>query len=127
MTGIANYETGIMTTENVLAPSPSEIKEEMASFILSLGYIHPEEAPAGVANPRLEKRESAPNEVLYDTYLFPGSYRNASAVVITNCTNDVVIINFETTTSDSVLSRYFEVNNVHDRQNTKDFLVKHTR
>lgn len=127
MLTIAFKETGKMTTEAVVKPTPAEIKQEMIGFILSLGYVHPAETSPGVPNPLVQQRESGPKSVTYDLYSFPNIRQRKSAIVITNSDNDVVIVNFEVGDSDSSLSKYFEVNNVHDRQNMKDFLVKYSR
>jgi len=116
-----------MTTEVLNKPTPAEIKEEMVSFILSLGYVHPEETAAGIPNPQVTTRENGPKNVTYDLYTFPSARKSVSAIVITNSDNDVVVINFKTGDSDAMLSQYFEVNNIHDRQNAKDFLTKYSR
>lgn len=116
-----------MTTEVIQKPTPAEIKEEIISFILSLGYVHPGETAEGIPNPHVTTRENGPKNVTYDLYTFPSARRKTAAIVITNTENDVVVVNFKTGGDDAVLSQYFEVNNVHDRQNTKDFLTKHTR
>lgn len=116
-----------MTIEVSNKPAPAEIKQEMIDFILSLGYVRPEETEPGVPNPFVQQREAGPKQVTYELYRFPSSRQGQSAIIITNSENDAVIVNIESGNSDSVLSRYFEVNNVHDRQNTKDFLVKHSR
>lgn len=116
-----------MTIEALNKPAPAEIKQEMIDFILGLGYVRPEETTSGVPNPFVQQRESGPKYVTYDLYRFPTSHQSQSAIIITNSENDVVIVNVEFSNSDSVLSRYFEVNNIHERENTKDFLTKHSR
>lgn len=116
-----------MTTETVTTLTPAEIKQEMIDFILSLGYVRPAETSPGVPNPFIQNRETGPKQVTYELYTLVTGRQPKSAIVITNTDNDVVIVNFEVGDSNSVLSKYFEVNNVHDRQNTKDFLAKNSR
>lgn len=118
-----------MTTEAATVKTPAEIKDEMAEFLLSLGYVHPEETDPknGIPNPYVTTRENGPKNVTYDLYTFPNDRRDTAAIIVTNSGNDVVVVNFRVGNTDSMLSRYFEVNNIHDRQNTKDFLAKHTR
>lgn len=120
-------ENRIMTAETIQKPTPAEIRQEMVDFILSLGYTHSEETAPGIPNPLVTTRETGPKHVTYDTYAFPSRHQDKEAVVITNSENDVVIVNYKVGNADSVLSQYFEVNNIHDRQHTKDFLVKHSR
>lgn len=108
-------------------PAPAEIKQEMIDFILSLGYVRPDETEPGIANPFIQQRESGPKSVTYELYTLPKVRPRKAAIVITNSENDTVIVNVEAGDEDSVLSRYFEVNNIHDRQNAKDALVKHSR
>lgn len=116
-----------MTIEASSTPAPAEIKQEMIDFILSLGYVRPNETEPGIANPFIQQRETGPKSVTYELYVLPHVRPRKAAILITNSDNDTVIVNVEDGDADSVLSRYFEVNNIHDRQNAKDALVKHSR
>ena len=113
-------ETTTMTT----ALTPAEIRTLISDFLISLGYTCPDEFSSGVANPRVERRESNPNEVTYWLFTLPSSQRGISATVITNCLNDVVVVNLRTCSTDAVYSQYFEVNTAYDREAAQQALIK---
>jgi hypothetical protein len=108
---------------NTLSVQQQEIVDEMQAYILSLGFVHPDEFAPGVANPKNETREVPAGVFRQDKYIFPIVRKNLSATIVTNTVNDVIVIALTLGDSDNRLTKYYEVNSIHDRQFAKDELL----
>lgn len=103
--------------------SPAEIKTQMIEFLEGIGYVAAEEYAPGVANPRVEKRESAPLEMVHQLFVRPSASREKTVTLITNSSNDVVVAKLCIGNEDAMLSHCYEINTAYDREYAQQELV----